>query len=543
MFTVFSFFAGVATGCAQKPFLCFPPRPGRDYLPEGGDISYGAVLRQVVALQRDYAQAGYGHGHRAALLLENRPEFYHHFFALNGLGVSVVPVNPDYRLPEMAYLFAHCEPDIAIGLGSRFADLKQVAQAQPKRVPVLDALDWHRPPAPENPPPKPGLPGDETESAMLYTSGTTGRPKGCIITNRSMMATARFYSGFGGLATFTLGQDRLLNPLPLFHMAGLGLTSLGMMIAGNCVIVLDRFQPSQLWRDAIACNATVLHYLGVVPAMLLAQPETPEEKRHAIRFGLGGGAQPALRQRFQERFGFPLVEGWGMTEVGRSMFNAFEPRHTEGNAIGRPRDGLEVRVVDEHDRDVAPEQSGEMLVRWSGVEGPRWGFFGGYHKDPKATEEGWRGGWWHTGDTVSRAADGTLFFLDRKKNIVRRSGENIAAAEVEMVLVAHPDVAQSAVIAAPDEMRDEEVMACIVLRPDVAPDADTAQRIFDFCNERLSYYKAPGWILFRAELPMTGTQKISKPLLFPDGQDPRQAPGIHDLRSLKRRDKPQAQRA
>jgi acyl-CoA synthetase (AMP-forming)/AMP-acid ligase II len=308
-----------------------------------------------------------------------------------------------------------------------------------------------------------------------------------------------------------------------------------MMIAGNCVIVLDRFQPRSLWQDAIATGATVLHYLGVVPSMLLAQPVSAEERQHRIRFGLGGGAHPALMQRFEDRFGFPLVEGWGMTEVGRSLFNAYEPRHPGRYAIGRARDGLVARVVDDEDRDVSPDTVGELCLRWDGPEGPRWGFFAGYLKDAAATEEGWRGGWWHTGDAVTQAADGTLFFVDRKKHIVRRSGENIAAAEVEMVLAAHPEVGHVAIVAAPDELRDEEVLACIVPAPASSADSAAARRIFDHCNKRLAYYKAPGWILFMPDLPMTGTQKISKPRIFPAGEDPRQRPGIHDMRALKRR--------
>jgi acyl-CoA synthetase (AMP-forming)/AMP-acid ligase II len=538
MFTVFSFFAGVAAGAAARPFICIPPRADRTYLPDGADITYGEVLARTLELQRDYARAGYGHGHRVALLLENRPEFYFHFFALNGLGASIVPINPDYRLPELAYLFEHCTPDLVVGLAHRLADLRQVAAAQPKPTPVIDAQSWSLPPAPAEPPPGTGLPGDETETALLYTSGTTGRPKGCILTNRSMMATARFYSGGGGVNTFTLGQDRLLNPLPLYHLAGLCLTSLGMMIGGNCVIVLDRFQPSRLWQDAIATRATVLHYLGVVPAMLLQQPETAEERQHQIQFGLGGGAHPSLMQRFRDRFGFTLVEGWGMTEVGRSIFNAYEPRYPGRYAIGRPRNGLEARVVDEEDREVRPSEVGELCVRWGGSEGPRWGFFAGYLNDAKATEDAWRGEWWHTGDAVSAEADGTLFFVDRKKNIVRRSGENIAAAEVEMVLTAHPEVAQVAIVAAPDELRDEEVLACIVPAAGSSADAAAARRIFDHCNAQLAYYKAPGWILFMFKLPMTGTQKISKPRIFEPGQDPRKSPDIHDLREFKRRDGP-----
>ena len=151
-----------------------------------------------------------------------------------------------------------------------------------------------------------------------------------------------------------------------------------------------------------------------------------------------------------------------------------------------------MRIVDEADRDVADGEPGEMLVRHSAAT-PRRGCFSGYLKDEAATEVAWRGGWFHTGDTVWRGADGMLHFVDRKKNIIRRSGENIAAAEVEAILLTHPDVAQAAVIAVKDELREEEVLACVVLKRPM-PAEDAADALFRHCYERLAYYKAPGWI-------------------------------------------------
>jgi crotonobetaine/carnitine-CoA ligase len=173
-------------------------------------------------------------------------------------------------------------------------------------------------------------------------------------------------------------------------------------------------------------------------------------------------------------------------------------------------------------------------VRWGGPEGPRHGFFAGYLKDDRATEEAWRGGWFHTGDVVRQDGDGMLYFVDRKKNIIRRSGENIAAAEIEAVLQAHDDVAQVAVVAAPDEVREEEVMACVVPMPGVTGDAALAERLFEWCMARLAYFKAPGWVLFLPSLPTTGTQKVQKTQLFPRGEDPRRRPGAIDLRDRKR---------
>ena len=245
--------------------------------------------------------------------------------------------------------------------------------------------------------------------------------------------------------------------------------------------------------------------------------------------------EPELHETFEKRFGFPLIEVWGMTETGRIYADSVEPRQIHTRAFGRPRGGLEARVVDDRDQELPRGAEGELLVRWGGSEGPRHGFFSGYLKNPQATEEAWRGGWFHTGDVARRMPDDMLVFVDRKKNIIRRSGENIAAAEVEAVLQWHEDVGQVAVLAVADELREEEVMACVVTMPGVARDAAIAERLVRWCLDRLAYYKAPGWVLFVDSLPTTGTQKVQKAQIFPPGTDARREPGAIDLRALKKR--------
>ena len=195
-------------------------------------------------------------------------------------------------------------------------------------------------------------------------------------------------------------------------------------------------------------------------------------------------------------------------------------RQVGTRAFGRAVPGIDVRVVDDADRDVPDGTPGEMVLRHSAAM-PRRGCFSGYLKDEAATEAGWRGGWFHTGDTVKRSPDGMLHFVDRKKHIIRRSGENIAAAEVEAILLTHPDVRQAAVMAVKDEVREEEVLACIVPMPGAAGGAALAAALFEHCNARLAYFKAPGWVLFLDRLPTTGTQKVQKTQIFTPGEDPR----------------------
>jgi acyl-CoA synthetase (AMP-forming)/AMP-acid ligase II len=254
-----------------------------------------------------------------------------------------------------------------------------------------------------------------------------------------------------------------------------------------------------------------------------------------VKFGIGAGIEPELHEAFEKRFGFPLIEVWGMTETGRIYADSVEPRRVHTRAFGRAGGGLEARVVDDADAEVPSGVEGELVVRWGGVGGPRHGFFSAYLKNPGATEDAWHGGWFHTGDVVRRMPDGMLVFVDRRKNIIRRSGENIAAAEVEATLQAHEDVGQVAVLSVPDELRDEEVMACVVPMAGVTRDRATAERLVGWCLDRLAYYKAPGFILFVDSLPTTGTQKVQKAQIFPPGTDPRHQPGAIDLRALKKR--------
>jgi crotonobetaine/carnitine-CoA ligase len=222
-----------------------------------------------------------------------------------------------------------------------------------------------------------------------------------------------------------------------------------------------------------------------------------------------------------------------MTEMVRVLADNFEPRQVGTRAFGRAVSGIEVRIVDEEGRDAVDGQPGEMLVRHSQAT-PRRGCFSGYLKDESATETAWRGGWFHTGDIVWRAPDGMLHFVDRKKNIIRRSGENIAAAEIEAVMLTHPNVQQVAVMAVKDELREEEVLACVVLKHPL-PSKDAVEALFQQCYERLAYYKAPGWIHIVESLPTTGTQKIQKHTIYAGDIDPRAAVGIVDMRARKKR--------
>jgi len=526
-------FAAAVGAHADRPFLAVPANEERAYLPSGLEMSYGEAGQRVEELAGLYRRAGYGVGHRVATLLENRPEHVLHTLALNTIGVCCVPINPDYRAAEIAYLIDHSEPGLVLTLGAREASIEEALAQSVHRPNVIvseriaGSLEKVAHAA------RGTRPVPETPASILYTSGTTGRPKGCVLSHGYVMASGAWYASLGGVAGLRTAQDRIYNPLPLYH-ANAGVVSLmGAILTGNCQIQPDRFHPQHWWREVAETGATIVHYLGVIAPVLLKLAPGEHERRHKVRFGIGAGIEPELHAAFEQRFGFPMIELWGMTEMVRVLGDTEEPRQVGTRAFGRAVPGVEVRVVDDADRDVVDDQPGEMLVRHS-AETPRRGCFSGYLKDEAATEAAWQGGWFHTGDVVWRGPDGMLHFVERKKNIIRRSGENIAAAEVEAVLLSHPDVQQVAVMAVKDEMRDEEVLACVVLKR-AMPEKEAATALFHHCNERLAYYKPPGWVHIVQSLPTTGTQKIQKHSIYPAGTDPRTLPEIIDLRALKRR--------
>ncbi|MDB5573706.1 MAG: AMP-dependent synthetase and ligase [Tardiphaga sp.] len=531
--TIGEAFARAAEAYATRPFLCVPEGAHRNYHPRGYEIDFATATREVGRLCAAYSASGFGHGHRVVMLLDNRPEHFLHKLALNTLGVCIVPVNPDYRAAEIGYLIDNSKADLAIVADDRREQLLAGIALAAHRPPVGLFDDLASLPAPTTPARAEAVTA-ATPASILYTSGTTGRPKGCVLSHGYEVACGVWYATRGHLAAFDPAGERIYNPLPAYHVNSSVVSFPACIVSGSCHIQTDRFHPLRWWTEVAQTRASIVHYLGVIVPMLLNTPPSPEERRHVIKFGFGAGVEPQLQRVFEERFGFPLIEVWGMTEMVRILIDNEAPRRVGTRAFGKPVPGIEVRIVDDHDNEVPRGQPGEMTLRYSQAT-PRREFFSGYLDDDKATEEAWRGGWFHTGDTVKQADDGMLHFVDRKKNIIRRSGENIAAAEVEAVLQAHELVKQVAVLAVPDDIREEEVFACVVLA-DPSHKTVAADTLFAHCNAELAYFKTPGWMLFVETLPTTGTQKIQKHQIFADGRDPRTIDGVIDLRARKKRD-------
>ena len=497
--SVFGAFTQSVADHGDRPFLHAPAAATADYAGAAISYTYSSANVAVRNLKSAYLDRNIGAGDRVAVAYDSRIDVYLHLLALNAIGASMVPLNTTGSDEEIRYVVEHSDSKMLVAASMHVQRLSGV-------MPGLHVEDGD------------GLVGSapqsdvavgttRTEAALLYTSGTTGKPKGCMLSNDYFLSIGAWYNSLGGICALG-SSDRLMTPLPPNHMNALATSFMAMMMCGGCVIQVDRFHPSTWWQTARDEKVTVIHCLGVMVAILLTLPEeAADDFSKQIKFCFGPGSDPRHQSVFEQRFGFPLVEAWAMTETGAGAITIAnkEPRHVGKRCIGTPTSATEIRIVDEQDNDVGAGQDGELLVRCKGDD-PRAMFFSGYYKDDTATAEAWKDDWFHTGDVVRQGEDGSLYFVDRRKNVIRRSGENIAAVEVEAVLLQHEYVTNCAVCAVPDEIRGDEVFAFVV----VAGDQLDAGALFEHCMQHLAYFKAPGYIALVDELPLTASQKISR---------------------------------
>ena len=528
--TIFKSFEDICRKTPSAPFLVSPSRDQKGMM----TFSYKETFEKSNKISALFLNNGYGTNLRVATLLGSTPAHYIVKLALNKIGISVVPINPDYSPDETAYLLEDSGSVLAICAEHYMKQLKTAIAHKDLSVPIV-SYDEIETIQTLKSYPNFGAPIDgKTEASLLYTSGTTGRPKGCILSHEYELMCGEVYANIGAPISLSFGKDKILNPLPSYHINAGIVTFFAALLTGNSLIQPERFSISNWWEDINETEATIFHYLGVIIAVLLSDQTATKASLGKIRVGFGAGVEPALHQEFETRFGIPLIECWGMTEMCRVLYNNEEPRQIHTRAMGRPREDLQVKVVDENDQEVVRGKPGEMVVRHS-EKTPRAGAFSGYLNKEKETDEAWENGWFHTGDTVTMDETGMLYFVDRAKNIIRRAGENIAAAEVENCLFEIEIVSKIACIAVKDDIREEEVMACVVLEEGKKKTKEVAETLFNHALEKMAYFKAPGYILFMDDLPVTGTQKVVKHKIFEPDIDPIHLTGVFNFTHLKKR--------
>ena len=332
--------------------------------------------------------------------------------------------------------------------------------------------------------------------AILYTSGTTGPPKGVICPHGQFhwwgIHTARFLELREG--------DVLATTLPLFHTNAIN-TFFQALLTGSKLVVLPKFSASGFWRQMGETGATAGYLLGAMVPMLLAQPPSGHERSHKLRIILGPGVPPAMHEALFERTGVCLVDGFGSTETNFAIGGTASER--QSGRMGKPSPGVQAKAVDGAGFEVPAGEAGELLLR---ADEPDC-FSSGYFGMPDETAKAWREGWFHTGDRVIRHADASFAFVDRLKDMIRRRGENISSFEVEQAVMAHPAVAAAAVFPVPSDLAEDEVMAAIALREGAAL---TAEDFFAHCARELPRHCVPRYVEFMAELPRTENGKVEK---------------------------------
>ncbi|MCH1483201.1 MAG: AMP-binding protein [Alphaproteobacteria bacterium] len=539
--TVFSRFSAMAKTRPSHVFLRILPEVARVYGCAAGDITYGDMARQVAARKAILAQRDLT-GLRVGLFLFNTPDFFVNWLALNALGVSIVPINPDLKRREIEYILAHSE--MAMMIAAPQAPQMLADTCQTLGLPMIgphdrmDDMIGHMAVVADPADPAAGMddaPASCREAALLYTSGTTGQPKGCQLDQVYFLAAGDWYADLSPPFDLRPGSEVMLTPLPMFHMNALAYSVMAMITTGGTLVPLDRFHPDGWTKAMTDSRATIVHYLGVMPSILMKRPADDGDRAHKVRFGFGAGVDRKLHADFEARFGFPLVEAWAMTETGAGVCIAATgtERHVGNNCFGTPTPDMQTRIVDDDGHDLPDGTAGELLVRRAGAN-PQFGFFRAYLKDPDATAAAWADGWFHTGDIVMRNGDGYFFFRDRKKNIIRRSGENIAALEVETVLMRHAGAAALAVGPVPDPLREQEVACLVVPAPGIRAE-DLFDQLFALAEDDLAYFKAPGWFAVVDSLPLTGTQKLQRGALQTQLVQMLEGGQLHDFRHRKSR--------
>ena len=498
----------------------WPDRAAFVFDETGESLSFSELAACVDRMAAALAGSGIRAGDHVAIMLPNRVEWPLAWLGLAKVGAVMVPVNTGYRTVDAGFVLRHAGVRAVVtmrefvplllavraDIGAEFRLLCVDGDADHDALDLGALVEAHESDAP---------PVVEIDSHTLvniqYTSGTTGEPKGCMLSHSWFMRFAwRVMVMHEGLDA----TDTILTSQPFYYVDPQWNLAVALL-SGATLVVLDRFHPSTFWHKVRSYRVTWFYCLGVMPKLMLDTPPSPLDGEHSVKRVVCSAIPKADHADIESRWGVPWYEAFGMTESGLDI--AIElADHGDAvgtGCIGTPMPGREARVVDPEDRPVPTETPGELVLR--GV-----GLMDGYYRNPAATADAFRNGWLHTGDVVRCDERGRFYYLTRMKDMIRRSGENIAAAEVEEVIMRHPGVRLAAVLAVEDELRGEEVMAYVVPDGGVSREEVSPEVLSTFCAERLARFKVPRYWTYRDDLPRTPSERIRKEALRAEHDDP-----------------------
>jgi crotonobetaine/carnitine-CoA ligase len=482
----------------NKPYLYFLDK----------EISYEDIDADANRMANAFSKLGVTKGDHVAIMLPNCPEYLYCWFGLAKLGALTVTINTQFRGESLKYLVEASDSQLVVvapdflpqydEIAPKIKGVRRVVFDTTKKAGNNESLDTLFRESPTTPFSDVSPIEDIEPLIITFTSGTTGLPKLVRNSHRVYITAAQDLVSYAELSA----EDRLYSSLPLYHVNPQVYCVLTALVASASVIVAPRFSASRFWDDVRKYQATAFSYVGAVLPILLTQPENTDDKDVPARKCFGGGAPKEVYEKVSQRFGIEVLEMYGMSETG--TWNTINrPGRGRAGTTGELREGFEVRIFDDRDNELPPGEIGEIVVR------PKKPFimFDGYYKSPEETMKCSANWWFHTGDLGKVDDEGYYYFCGRKKESIRRGGENIPPYEIEKEINEHPAVAESAAFGITDPIMGEEIKVAIVLRPGQKV---THEEIIAWCEQRLPKFMLPRYIEFMENLPKSASEKVQK---------------------------------
>jgi crotonobetaine/carnitine-CoA ligase len=490
---------------------------------EGRGLTYAELASRCEQWATLLVQSGVKPGDRVGVMALNHPNTVALLFAAARLNAILVPLNPAYSVSEASYVIEHAAMS-GVFVTVDTAQTIEGALRETTATPWVRTLDDALPAPGIQVPPVSG--GADEPCLIIYTSGTTGRPKGVLHSQRAYVLTAEFFVE----RLWLQPDERVMCVMPMFHINALMYSVGGALACGGALVLVRRFSASTFWATAAETRATEVNLVASAGLILAQRPREEFVASHSIRKMFVAPQTRQMVDALRNEFHVPLlIECYGMTEIPGVISNPFAgPHHlgTMGVLCKHPDSRIErpqARIVDDQGHDVNPGTTGELLVRTPTM-------MLGYFRDPEQTAQAFLDGWFRTGDLVALQDDGYFRFVARKRDIIRRRGENIASAEVERVIAEHPDVHEVAVIGVPSDLGEEDILAAIVPVTGKVPEPSELTR---WVSSQLAAAKVPRYLSFVSEIPHTPTHKPAKhrlkedPRVLAEAIDMQREPYLH----------------
>ena len=504
----------------------------------GQEFTYRQAQKKVLQTAAMFQGIGVNQGDRVCLFMPNCSEYLFCWFGLSILGAIGVPINTAYKRDEMAFILNDAEAKALVAHQTLAAVAEEAAALAPSIEHKLLV--------------EPGNPGEDNLSGwtvftqaldqaaeltsrpkvdpdsvcmLVYTSGTTGNPKGVMVTHKMYVAAGQGFSQW----TKATPEDRFFTCLPFYHANIQYYSTMGALASGATLVIADRFSASRFWDQVREAKATVVNFIGMMMPVLAKNDESPSDSQNTVRLFYGSPSFPTeFLAEFQKRFATDIIVGFGMTETCYGTIEVIgQERRSGSSGLARqhpdPRFINEIRISDQETGEaIGTGTVGEITIKNPAT-------MPGYWRNEEQTKFSLRDGWLYTGDLGWMDDDGFLYFVDRKKDIIRRRGENISSQEVEDVIKRHPNVLDCAVVAVPSDLGEDEVKAYILPRQGAVLNPED---VVYWCADNLAYFKVPRYLEMREDLPRTPSLRVRKDLLRKEKEDPtegcfdREAAGI-----------------